>query len=110
MINQGATAYDNVMEALGHQTRREILALLRQRPLPVGEIAAYFPISRPAVSKHLRLLKNAELVEYDSQGRRNIFRLNQRGFQVAQSYLQDFWDEALSNFQQLIEEELEKEI
>lgn len=92
------------MDALGHQTRRDILKLLQLRPQPVGEIAAQLPISRPAVSKHLRILGQAELVEYDARGASNIFRLRPTGFKAAQAYLESFWDEALLNFKMLAEE------
>lgn len=92
-----------VLDALGRQTRREILALLKAGPLPVGDIAKHLPISRPAVSKHLRILEQAELVEHVSQGTQNIFRLRLSGFSAARTYLESFWDEALAGFQQLAE-------
>ena len=94
---------ERVMDALGHQTRRAILALLQETALPVGDIADRLPISRPAVSKHLRILENAGLVEYRSSGTRNIFRLRAYGFATARAYLASFWDEALANFQRVAE-------
>ncbi|HEX8681782.1 MAG TPA: metalloregulator ArsR/SmtB family transcription factor [Ardenticatenaceae bacterium] len=94
-----------VMDALGHQTRREILALLKEAAMPVGEIADRLPISRPAVSKHLRILENAGLVEYTSSGTRNIFRLRTNGFNDARAFVESFWDEALANFQRLVDEQ-----
>ena len=94
-----------VMDALGHQTRRAILALLKDTALAVGDIAERLPISRPAVSKHLRILENAGLVEYRSSGTRNIFRLRVQGFATARAYLASFWDEALANFQRVAEEQ-----
>jgi DNA-binding transcriptional ArsR family regulator len=96
---------ERVMDALGHQTRRDILALLQGTALPVGDIADQLPISRPAVSKHLRILENAGLVEYHSSGTRNIFRLKAQGFATARAYLASFWDEALANFQRVAEEQ-----
>lgn len=98
-----------VLDALGNQTRREILALLRAGPLPVGAIAAHLPISRPAVSKHLRILQEAGLVGYDPNGRRNIFYLKPAGFREAKIYLDLFWDEALANFKRVAEETGETE-
>ena len=98
-----------VLDALGNQTRREILALLRAGPLPVGSIAAHLPISRPAVSKHLRILQEAGLVGYDPKGRRNIFYLKPAGFREAKIYLDLFWDEALANFKRVAEETDEAE-
>ena len=90
-----------VLDALGNQTRRDILSLLTGGPLAVGAIAARLPVSRPAVSKHLRVLQEAGLVDYNARGRRNVFYLKPGGFRQAQSYLQQFWDEALANFQRL---------
>jgi len=94
-----------VMDALGHQTRRDILALLREAAMPVGDIAVRLPISRPAVSKHLRILEKAGLVEYTSSGTRNIFRLRSNGFSAARAYVESFWDEALASFQRATEEQ-----
>ncbi len=71
--------------------------------MPVGDIAERLPVSRPAVSKHLRILEDAGLVEYTSMGTRNIFRLNQNGFDAARAYLDSFWDEALDNFRSVAE-------
>lgn len=75
--------------------------------MPVGDIASRLPISRPAVSKHLRILENAGLVEYMSSGTRNIFRLRARGFNEARAYLESFWDETLTNFQRTVEDQTE---
>lgn len=105
MIMKVAPIADHVLDALGHQTRRDILALLKERPMAVGTIAKRLPVSRPAVSKHLRMLQTAGLVEFDVAGRRNIFRIRSAGFQTARSYLDSFWDEALANFQQVAEKE-----
>jgi DNA-binding transcriptional ArsR family regulator len=100
---------DRVMDALGHRTRRDILALLKEAPMPVGDIAERLPVSRPAVSKHLRILESAGLVEYTSSGTRNIFRLSRGGFQAARAYLEGFWDEALANFHRVAEDEAARE-
>lgn len=93
------------MDALGHQTRRDILALLKEAAMPVGDIAVHLPISRPAVSKHLRILEKAGLVEYTSSGTRNIFRLRSNGFDAARAYVESFWDEALASYQRVTEEQ-----
>ena len=100
---------DRVLDALGHQTRRDILALLKEAAMPVGDIAGRLPISRPAVSKHLRILENAGLVEYTSSGTRNIFRLRSAGFDAARAYVESFWDEALANFQRVAEGQVRSE-
>jgi predicted transcriptional regulator len=99
-----------IMDALGHHTRRDILALLKEAAMPVGDIAERLPISRPAVSKHLRILESAGLVEYTSIGTRNIFRLRSNGFGAARAYVESFWDEALANFQRIAEEQPESEL
>jgi predicted transcriptional regulator len=98
-----------VMDALGHHTRRDILGLLKSGPLPVGDIARQLPISRPAVSKHLRMLEQAGLVQHSSRGTQNIFRLRLSGFGAARTYLESFWDEALASFQQIAERATEVE-
>jgi DNA-binding transcriptional ArsR family regulator len=99
----------HIMDALGHQTRREILALLKEGAMPVGDIASRLPISRPAVSKHLRILEKAGLVEYTSSGTRNIFRLRAQGFNEARAYVESFWADALTNFQRVVETQTEPE-
>jgi DNA-binding transcriptional ArsR family regulator len=101
---------NRILDALGNQTRREILALLREGALPVGAIASHLPISRPAVSKHLRILQEAGLVGYDPNGRRNIFYLKPAGFRDARVYLELFWDEALASFKRVAEETAETEL
>ena len=98
------------MDALGHQTRRDILALLKETAMPVGDIAGRLPVSRPAVSKHLRILQNAGLVEYTSTGTRNIFRLRSSGFDAARSYVEGFWEEALANFQRVAEDQARSDL
>ncbi len=97
------------MDALGHPIRRQILVLLKEQPRPVGEIAAHFPVSRPAISKHLRVLKGAGLVAFHPNGARNIFRLHPDGFAAARDFLDSFWEQALQNYQQLVQEELGEE-
>src|SRR4051812_47259383 len=94
---------ERVMDALGHQTRRDILALLKEAAMPVGDIAGRLPISRPAVSKHLRILEAAGLVEHTPNGTRNIFRLRSSGFGAARDYVGGFWDEALANYRRVAE-------
>ena len=97
------------MDALGHQTRRDILALLKEAPMPVGDIAERLPVSRPAVSKHLRILENAGLVEYRASGTRNIFRLSPGGFEAARAYLEGLWDVALDSFRRAADDEQVRE-
>jgi DNA-binding transcriptional ArsR family regulator len=86
------------LDALGDPQRREILRLLGARDLAVGEIAAALPISRPAVSRHLRLLKQAGLVEEEPLGTRRIYRLREEGVHAVQAYLEQVWGQAAARF------------
>ena len=94
---------DAIFDALGNPVRRSIVRILAPRPQSVGQIAQKLPISRPAVSKHLRLLEDAHLVSHTPQGNRNLFKLEARGFEEARKWLESFWSEALSRFALLAE-------
>ena len=85
-------------DALGDPNRREILRLLSTGDLPVGEIAAALPISRPAVSRHLRLLKDAGMVAESADGTRRIYHLQERGLETVQAYLVSVWGDAVVRF------------
>ena len=91
-------AVDEVLDALGDRTRRQIVERLRRGPLPVGELAAALPVGRPAVSKHLRVLEGAGLVEHRSVGTRNLYALAPEGFTALQQWLVHTWDSALAAF------------
>ena len=86
------------LDALGNPTRREILDLLRPAPLSVGELADRLPISRPAVSRHLRLLQEAGLVATVAEGRHHMLHLQPDGIAAVQAWIAGFWDEALPRF------------
>jgi DNA-binding transcriptional ArsR family regulator len=90
-------------DALGDPNRREILRLLGAGTLAVGEIAEAMPISRPAVSRHLRLLKDAGLVAERAEGTRRIYQLRPEGLGTVQAYLQGVWGEAATRFRLLAE-------
>jgi DNA-binding transcriptional ArsR family regulator len=94
MSNQSALALD----ALGDPRRRRILELVAQRPRAVGEIADAMPIGRPAVSKHLKVLEGAGLVEHESRGTRNLYALAPDGLAPLQQWLVQTWDTALASF------------
>lgn len=85
-------------EALGDPNRRAILALLGDRGRSVQEIADALPISRPAVSRHLRLLKEAELVTEEARGTRRIYRVHEQGIEGVRGYLEEVWGEAAARF------------
>jgi DNA-binding IclR family transcriptional regulator len=95
MSNQHA---DQIFDALGEPVRRRILELLRDGPTPVAELASRLPVGRPAVSKHLRVLGDAGLVEHTSAGTRNFYVLAPGGLAAAQQWLLRTWDSALAAF------------
>lgn len=101
-------SYQLSLELVGDPTRRRILELLRDRPRPVGELAAELPVSRPAVSKHLRLLKDAGLVSDQAAGTRRIYRLRPEEFRGIVAYWETFWSEALEQFKLYAESAEEK--
>lgn len=90
-------------EALGDPNRRAILQMLSTEGRSVQEIADELPISRPAVSRHLRLLKEAGLVVEEPQGTRRIYRLQREGVAAVESYLRQVWGEAATRFRLLAE-------
>jgi DNA-binding transcriptional ArsR family regulator len=85
-------------QALSDPNRRAIVELLRDGPRSVGELAAELPISRPAVSRHLRLLREAGLVAEESHGTRNIYRLHDEGIEAVHAYLVGVWGDAVARF------------
>ena len=85
-------------EALGDPNRRAIVELLQPGGRSVGEIADRLPISRPAVSRHLRLLKDAGLVVEEPLGTRRIYRLHDQGVEAVRSYLRSVWGDAATRF------------
>ena len=86
------------LDALGDPTRRAILSQLRRGPLPVGALAKAFPISRPAISQHLKILKDARLVSDRAEGTRRVYQLDPAGFESVRAYLDQFWTTALDAF------------
>jgi DNA-binding transcriptional ArsR family regulator len=93
-----ANAVGDPFDALGNPQRRAIVGLLAKGPRSVQELADDLPISRPAVSRHLRLLGDAGLVTDEESGTRRIYRLEEAGAQVALEYLQRFWGDATTRF------------
>ena len=87
-----------VLDALGDWTRRQIFDALKNGPQSVGELAARMPVSRPAVSQHLRVLKEAGLVLDTRDGTRRIYRVDPSGLAGIRAYFDSFWDEALGRF------------
>ena len=87
-----------VLDALGDWTRRQIFDALKSGPHSVGELAARVPVSRPAVSQHLKVLKDAGLVLDTRDGTRRIYRVDPNGLAGIRAYFDSFWDEALERF------------
>ena len=93
------------LDALGDPTRRAIVQRLLRGPISVGKLAEEFPVSRPAISQHLRVLKQASLVTDQVSGTRRVYQLNPEGFETLRSYFDQFWSIALTAFQQKVEEQ-----
>jgi DNA-binding transcriptional ArsR family regulator len=96
-------ASSSAFNALGDPTRRAIFEKLQERPLAVVDIADGLPVSRPAVSQHLKVLKEAELITLKTVGNHNIYELNREGILAMRNYLDQFWSDALANFKALAE-------
>lgn len=94
-----------MLRVLGDDTRRLILERLAQGPQPVGELARDLPVSRSAVSQHLKVLKNVGLVSDRAEGTKRIYRLNEAGVVALRDQLDTFWKRTLSGFGQLMEED-----
>lgn len=91
-------AYDKALTALADPTRRAVFERLRAGPLSVGEIASALPVSRPAVSQHLKALKDAGLVRDEARGTARIYRIHAHGLCELRVWLEGYWDEALERF------------
>jgi DNA-binding transcriptional ArsR family regulator len=99
---------DAMFTALGDPTRRTIFASLADRPRAVGELAADFPVSRPAVSQHLKVLKDAGLVIDRRAGNRRVYHLNPNGVSTLRAQLDRFWSKALATYKELVEQPTEE--
>jgi DNA-binding transcriptional ArsR family regulator len=97
--------HEVVLDALGDRTRRAILERLRDGPKPVVEIARDLPVGRPAVSQHLKVLKEAGLVSDRAVGTRRVYEVDREGLEAAQRYLGSFWSDALSRFRRAAEKD-----
>ena len=102
-------AYVHPMDALGDPTRRAIVERLRSGPKPVVELARGLPVSRPAVSPHLRVLKEAGLVRDHAAGTRRQYEVDPEGFGQVRTWFEDFWTDALDAFKRAAEGEGSRE-
>jgi DNA-binding transcriptional ArsR family regulator len=96
-------AYENALAALADPTRRRVFERLRNGPHAVGEIARGMPVSRPAVSQHLKVLKEAGLVADRPEGTRRVYYIDPQGLGALRQWLDQFWDQALAAFQAEVE-------
>lgn len=97
------------LAALADPTRRAIFELVADRPRPVGELAKGLPVSRPAVSQHLKVLKDVGLVMDRAQGSRRIYAANPEGLAELRAYLDHFWGKALTSFKDIVEQTSEEQ-
>jgi len=97
-------AYGNAFAALADPTRRRVFERLRSGPKPVGAIARGLPVSRPAVSQHLKVLKEAGLVAERPEGTRRVYFIDPHGLGALRKWLDQFWDDALAAFKAEIEQ------
>ncbi len=93
------------IDALADPTRRTVFELLREGPLAVGELASSLPVSRPAVSQHLRVLKDAGLVTERRNGTRRLYRIDPGGLGALREYFDAFWADALASFEAVANDE-----
>jgi DNA-binding transcriptional ArsR family regulator len=101
--------YEAVLEALGDRTRRQIVHRLRAGPSSVGELAAALPVSRPAVSQHLTVLRRSGLVRYEELGTRNVYRLDPAGLTELRTWLDSFWETALDRYAERVAQDSRRE-
>jgi DNA-binding transcriptional ArsR family regulator len=98
-----AQQVDALWDAMGDRTRRAILNCLSEQPMAVGELAGALPVSQPAVSQHLKVLKEAGLVVGQAAGTKRIYRLNPVGVIALQDQLQTFWNRTLTAYKHIVE-------
>lgn len=103
MANQSSSAVG--FAALGDATRLQIFEQLARRPSSVGKLSERMAVTRPAVSQHLKVLKDAGLVAVSQEGTRRIYRVEQRGVEAMRKCLDKFWDQALAAFKEAAEEQ-----
>jgi DNA-binding transcriptional ArsR family regulator len=103
-----ATYEANGLAALGDPTRRAIFERLADRPRAVGELASELPVSRPAVSQHLKVLKDARLVVDQRIGTRRVYQVDPEGLRLLRGYLDHFWDQALAAYKTVVEHQVKE--
>ena len=112
VTSSGVRSPEVTFQALADPTRRAVLDLLRRGSQPAGQIANAFPVSRPAISKHLRLLRRAHLVREHREGRHRVYELNPEPLRAVDNWIEHyriFWTNSLNNLKAFVEAEYEKE-
>jgi DNA-binding transcriptional ArsR family regulator len=112
-VTYSTAASEVTFQALADPTRRAVLDLLRRGSQPAGQIASAFPVSRPAISKHLRLLRRAHLVREHREGRNRVYQLNPEPLRAVDSWIEHyrvFWTANLNSLKAFVETEYEKEM
>jgi len=109
MLTVSGMLHAKALGCLGDPTRRQVFERLRAGPLSVGEIARDMPVSRPAVSQHLALLREAGLVIDRPVGTKRVYYIDPRGLSAVRAWLDQFWDQALASFQVEVERRIQTE-
>lgn len=94
----------DALAALADPTRRRVFELVAERPCPVGELACRMPVSRPAVSQHLKVLRLAGLVQEHREGTRHVYSLDPSGVETVRTYFDSFWQRSLTAFKAAVEQ------
>src|SRR5580693_9277890 len=111
-VTHSAARNEATFQALADPTRRAVLDLLRRGSQPAGQIASAFPVSRPAISKHLRLLRRAHLVREHREGRNRVYQLNPEPLRAVDSWIEQyrvFWASSLNKLKEFVEAEHARE-
>jgi len=109
MRNHMVTSEPDPFRGLADPTRRAMLEYLIARPHGVGELADHFDVTRPAISKHLRVLRDSRLVRERREGRNRIYELNPAGVEALRAYFDRFWNDALAAFARAAEQQAKEE-
>ena len=109
MANHRGNAASQALFALGDPTRRTLFEALAAKPMPVGELARALPVTRSAVSQHLRVLKDAQLVTETAEGTRRIYRIDPRGIAAVRCWLDQHWATTLASFKAFADADAEEE-
>lgn len=100
---------DDALAALADPTRRRLFELVAEHPRAVGQLAEQVPVSRPAVSQHLKVLRQAALVQEQRVGTRHVYRLDEAGLEILRGYFESFWERSLASFKDAAEQATDRD-